>query len=81
MAVANYEGNSIALFERASDQWQFRCKQPVVASHGVAFAGEAVFASGQTLAKFDVKSGAELARVDKLAGDPIQFATLRRTHI
>lgn len=75
MAIADYDEAHVSLFERIADRWQFRWKQPVVASHGVTFAGSSVYASGMTIAKFDVATGKELARVNALAGEPIQFAT------
>lgn len=75
MAVADYDGAQVSLFERIADRWLLRWKKPLVAAHGVAIAGGFVFAGGVALAKFDVVSGKELARVTALAGEPIQFAT------
>lgn len=76
MAIADYEGNALSLFERIDDQWAFRWKREIIGSHGVAIIGDYVFGSGQaTIVKFSIESGQEIARTSKLGSDPILFAT------
>ncbi|PAY04493.1 hypothetical protein CK489_35260 [Bradyrhizobium sp. UFLA03-84] len=76
MAIADYEGNALSLFERIDDQWAFRWKREIIGSHGVAIAGDYVFASGQgAIVKFSIETGQEAARTSKLGSEPILFAT------
>ncbi len=75
MALADYDGGALSLFERVDAEWQFRWKQPVVASHGVAIIGDFVYGSGTTIAKFEIKTGKEVARTGNIGDDSILFAT------
>jgi hypothetical protein len=71
MAVADYVGNAISVFERVDDVWLFRWSKPAPASHGVAVIGDSVYSSGGRIAKFRVETGEEVAT----AARPTQFAT------
>lgn len=75
LAVASYEGNATALFEMVDGQWRYRWKQPVASSHGVAIVGEYVYGAGTTIAKFEIESGKEVARITHLGDEVIRFAT------
>ncbi|NIX76815.1 hypothetical protein [Microvirga terricola] len=75
MAIADYDGGALSVFERVNDAWIYRWKRPVVSSHGVAIVGDHVYGSGKTIAKFDLETGKELARVSKIGERPILFAT------
>jgi hypothetical protein len=75
MAVANYVGQNIALYERRDGRWHFRWKQSLVSAHGVAIVGRSVYGAGVALAKFDLADGRELLRKAALGPHPIQFAT------
>ncbi len=47
MAIANWEGGAVSLFERIDNRWQFQWKQTIAAAHGVAFAGEFLLRAGR----------------------------------
>lgn len=75
MAVANWGGDSVSLFERVTDRWVLRWQRPMLAAHGVSIVGSRVFASGKEIAKFDIATGNELGRIDQIDGRKIQFTT------
>jgi hypothetical protein len=75
MAVADYLGNAVSLFERVDGQWMFRWKQTLPASHGVSIVGGHVYAGGNSIAKFEVETGKEINRVSTIGGRAILFAT------
>jgi hypothetical protein len=73
MAIAN-EGD-ITLFERESGAWKYRWSQKFLAAHGVTIIGGQVFASGKSLAAFDLTTGKPLANASRIGEKPIEFAT------
>ncbi|MGO4572726.1 hypothetical protein [Microvirga sp. 2TAF3] len=75
MAVADYDGGALSVFERINDAWVYRWKKPVESSHGVAIIGDHVYGSGKTIAKFHIDTGEEVARVSKIGEQPILFAS------
>lgn len=75
MALADYVGNQVSLFERVNGAWAFRWKQPLVAAHGIAIVSDNVYAGGIAIAKFNIESGQEVARSTAIGSQPILFAT------
>lgn len=75
MAVADYDGGALSVFERVDNQWLFRWRKPQLASHGVAIIGENVYSAGTTITKFAVETGAEIAKTTTIGSEPILFVT------
>jgi hypothetical protein len=73
MAVAN-EGD-ITLFERKDGGWTHRWSRKLLAAHGVAIIGDQVFASGASLATFDLATGEPLGEASRIGERPIEFAS------
>jgi len=75
MALADYVGNQVSLFERNDGVWAFRWKQPLTAAHGIAIIGNNVYAGGTVIAKFNIETGEEVARSTTIGDQPVLFAT------
>ena len=74
LAVANWEGASVALFERRGGSSNLRWSAPLVSAHEVTIIDDEIFASGVELVRFRL-DGMEIARVHELGGAPLLFAT------
>ncbi len=75
MAVADYDGGAVSLFERVDGHWVYRWKQNVQSCHGVSIVGDYVYASGTTIAKFALTNGQEIKRITTIGERPILFTT------
>lgn len=64
MAVADYVGNELVVFERVNERWTYRWKAPAFEAHGIAIIDDHVFISGAQIAEFDIETGKQVQKAD-----------------
>jgi hypothetical protein len=72
LASAQYDGNSVTLFQRSVGLWQLKCMVAVPQAHGIALSGRYMFATSlanRELLKINIETCAVEARTGSLGWD------------
>jgi hypothetical protein len=73
LAVADYDGAALSIFEMIDNAWTFKWRRPLKAAHGVVIVGSDVYASGEQIVRFDIATGEEIAHASASEGRPFLF--------